>query len=321
MNTYHIKHWTRFQHFRNRRPPWIKLYREILEDVEFHDLSGSDAKALVLLWLIASERNGALPDARALAFRLRIREDDVTALLSRLSHWVYQDDINLISKRYQHDTPEREGEREKETENNTHSHTPDGDVRTAPDGALVSSPSDQSKDQQEHTAGTPEHPEATPTPDRPPKRSKPPPIPAWLAESPGYTPDLWAAWMDTRRRKRATTSGHAIGLLLAKLQKRPSDAVAAIQLAVERGWQGFEWAWFDDARARATGGAAAGHAANGAGGQPRKLTPNELRMKIDAALNWLESLPQYDSDRTDAQRQEARETSARIKAWRTELRQ
>jgi hypothetical protein len=131
--------------------------------------------------------------------------------------------------------------------------------------------------------------------------------------------------MDTRRRKRATTSGHAIGLLLAKLQRRPADAVAAIQLAVERGWQGFEWTWFDDARARATGGAAAGHAAAGAGagtfGQPRKLTPNELRMKIDAAVGWLESLPQYDSDRTDAQRQEARETSAKIKAWRTELRQ
>jgi hypothetical protein len=127
--------------------------------------------------------------------------------------------------------------------------------------------------------------------------------------------------MDTRRRKRATTSGHAIGLLLAKLQRRPADAVAAIQLAVERGWQGFEWTWFDDARARASGGAASGHAANGAGGQPRKLTPNELRMKIDAAIGWLESLPQSDSDRTDAQRQEARETSARIKAWRTELRQ
>jgi hypothetical protein len=320
MNTYHIKHWTRFQHYHIRRPPWIKLYRDLLDDVQFHDLTGADAKALILLWLIASERDGLLPDARALAFRLRIQEDAVTALLSRLSHWVQQDASNMLASRYQHASPEKEKEREKETENNTHSHTPPGDVRTAPDGALVPSPSDQSNDQQEHTEGTQERPEATPTPDRPPKRSKPPTIPAWLAEAPGYTPDLWAAWMDTRRRKRATTSGHAIGLLLAKLQKRPSDAVAAIQLAVERGWQGFEWTWFDDARARATGNQA-GHAATGAGGQPRKLTPNELRMKIDAAIGWLESLPQYDSDRTDAQRQEARDTAAKIKAWRTELRQ
>jgi hypothetical protein len=44
-------------------------------------------------------------------------------------------------------------------------------------------------------------------------------------------------------------------------------------------------------------------------------------MKIDAAIGWLESLPQSDSDRTDAQRQEARDTAAKIKAWRTELRQ
>ncbi len=28
---YRIKNWDKFQHFKNRRPPWIKLHREILD--------------------------------------------------------------------------------------------------------------------------------------------------------------------------------------------------------------------------------------------------------------------------------------------------
>ena len=30
-----IKNWNRFQHFKDRKPPWIKLYRDILDDLAF----------------------------------------------------------------------------------------------------------------------------------------------------------------------------------------------------------------------------------------------------------------------------------------------
>jgi hypothetical protein len=30
--TYRVKDWTKFQHFKDRRPPWIKLYRDILDN-------------------------------------------------------------------------------------------------------------------------------------------------------------------------------------------------------------------------------------------------------------------------------------------------
>jgi hypothetical protein len=76
-------------------------------------------------------------------------------------------------------------------------------------------------------------------------------LPDWLTSLPGFTPELWGAWMETRRKKRAATSGHAVTLLLRKLEQRPQDAVAAIETAVEAGWQGFEWAWFDDRRPKA----------------------------------------------------------------------
>ena len=115
--TYKIKGWTKFQHFKDRRPPWIKLYRDILEDPDWHDLDGDTAKILVALWLIASEdedQNGALPDVRRIAFRLRLPETKVKQSLNKLSHWLDQDDDIVISSGYQSDAPETETETETE---------------------------------------------------------------------------------------------------------------------------------------------------------------------------------------------------------------
>ena len=111
-----IKNWHQFQHFKDRRPPWIKLYRELLDDVEWHELEPEAAKVLVMLWLIASECDGNIPDSRALAFRLRMSESKVKSTLCKLGHWLDQDDITMISERYQDDAPETETETEKEIE-------------------------------------------------------------------------------------------------------------------------------------------------------------------------------------------------------------
>ena len=114
-----IKNWSQFQHFKDRRPPWIKLYRDILDDIEWHELDPKSAKVLVMLWLIASESDGELPDSKRLAFRLRMTEKDVEVSLSKLSHWLEHGDIKPISSRYQDDLPETERETEKEKEAET----------------------------------------------------------------------------------------------------------------------------------------------------------------------------------------------------------
>ena len=111
-----IKNWTKFQHFKDRRPPWVKLYRDILDDLEWHELDPLAAKVLVMLWLIASEDDGRIPDTKTLAFRLRLTEVKTKEIVSKLSHWLEQDDINAISIGYQVDLPERETETETETE-------------------------------------------------------------------------------------------------------------------------------------------------------------------------------------------------------------
>jgi hypothetical protein len=110
-----IKNWSKFQHFKDRRPPWVKLYRDILDDIEWHELDPLAAKVLVMLWLIASEDEGRIPDSKTLAFRLRISEVKTKEIIIKLSHWLEHNDIELISSGYQVDLPETETERETET--------------------------------------------------------------------------------------------------------------------------------------------------------------------------------------------------------------
>jgi hypothetical protein len=114
--TFSIKNWAKFQHFKDRRPPWVKLYRDLLDDMEWHKLDPKAAKMLVSLWLIASEFEGVLPGVSTLAFRMRTTEKDVTDCVSKLSHWLIQSDITPISDGYQTDTPETETEGETETD-------------------------------------------------------------------------------------------------------------------------------------------------------------------------------------------------------------
>ena len=113
-----IKNWHQFQHFKDRKPPWIKLYRDLLDDLDWHELEPKASKVLVQLWLIASEDNnqqGNLPSIKSLAFRLRMPEKDLSVCIAKLNHWLIQDDINTISLRYQDDAPETETETETET--------------------------------------------------------------------------------------------------------------------------------------------------------------------------------------------------------------
>ena len=68
-----VLNWPEFQHYHQRRPPWVKLYRTLLEKREWYALTGDASKLLVECWLLAAEYDdGAIPmDAAGLAWRLR----------------------------------------------------------------------------------------------------------------------------------------------------------------------------------------------------------------------------------------------------------
>jgi hypothetical protein len=92
-----VRNWDKFQPtMKDRNVIWIKIYRQILEDYEWHNLS-SDSKATLLeLLLLASENNGQLPEVHKIAFRLRKTEDFINEQIVLLSHWL-QLDNNLIT--------------------------------------------------------------------------------------------------------------------------------------------------------------------------------------------------------------------------------
>lgn len=109
-----IKGWDKFQHFKDRAPIWVKLYRRLLDDHEWHRLEGDSAKLLVMLWLLASENSGEVTnDISVLAFRLRVSESHIIKHLQKLSHYLIQDDISVISSTDQGDLLEK---RREETE-------------------------------------------------------------------------------------------------------------------------------------------------------------------------------------------------------------
>ena len=108
-----VKGWEKFQHYKDRKPSWIKLYRDLLDDLEWHKLSGDDAKLLINLWILASEADGYLPDSDVLAFRLRADSTMLADSISRLNHWVIQDDSELLADGYQDASPEKEKSKSK----------------------------------------------------------------------------------------------------------------------------------------------------------------------------------------------------------------
>ncbi len=78
------KNWSEFQHYKDRAPTWIKLHRSLLDNADYYFLSPLAGKMLPLIWLIASEKNGLLPEAPQLAWRLRITEKQCLEILEDL---------------------------------------------------------------------------------------------------------------------------------------------------------------------------------------------------------------------------------------------
>jgi hypothetical protein len=78
--------WAATQHYKDRNPPWIKVYRSLLDDIRFHRLDEAVQATLLPLMLLASEtREGHLPgDISVIAFRLRKPETVITNALDQL---------------------------------------------------------------------------------------------------------------------------------------------------------------------------------------------------------------------------------------------
>ena len=90
---YKIKNWKEHQPNlrKDRNTIWIKVYRRLLEDFDYQNLTDTNKATLIELWLIASEDQGSLPEINEICFRLRKDKPFIIKQLQQLSSFVLQD--------------------------------------------------------------------------------------------------------------------------------------------------------------------------------------------------------------------------------------
>jgi hypothetical protein len=61
MDTISIRNWSKYQHYTDRNPPWIKLYHSLLDDYEYSCLQDASKLLLMSLYLLASRTGNKIP--------------------------------------------------------------------------------------------------------------------------------------------------------------------------------------------------------------------------------------------------------------------
>ena len=126
-----INNWSSHQSYKDRKPPWIRLHKTMLDDYDFHMMSVSARALLPMLWLLASEdadpTSGKIQsDYKKIAFRLRCTEKEITQAVRECAENGFlqvidkQPCIESVTKPYKDSlvsvTPETETETETETD-------------------------------------------------------------------------------------------------------------------------------------------------------------------------------------------------------------
>ena len=121
-----VVNWDKFQHYKDRRPNWVKLYIEIIEEFDgdgdskkFHSLPDDSKLTFLMILCLRAHFNKHVPfpSEKWLKRRLGIKRVRLQPLVD--SGFIVID-TDSVSEPYQADTvclpPEREREREKEKE-------------------------------------------------------------------------------------------------------------------------------------------------------------------------------------------------------------
>lgn len=80
-----VRNLERFQHYKKRRPPWVKWYTSVLTDEHFASMSPNARLVYALLLLVAADRGNRIPeDAGWLAVELNLPRKLVAGALAEL---------------------------------------------------------------------------------------------------------------------------------------------------------------------------------------------------------------------------------------------
>jgi len=61
MDYINVVNWEKFQHYKDRDPPWIKLYNSLLDDYEYGCLQDDSKLLLISLFLLAGRNENKIP--------------------------------------------------------------------------------------------------------------------------------------------------------------------------------------------------------------------------------------------------------------------
>lgn len=61
MRHFQVRNWSKFQHYKNRNPPWIKLHTELLENYEFASLQDASKLLAMCIWMLAARSDNKIP--------------------------------------------------------------------------------------------------------------------------------------------------------------------------------------------------------------------------------------------------------------------
>lgn len=118
---FRVKNFEKFQHYKNRNPPWIKFYNSVLSDYDIGCLQDASKAHLFLIWLLASQTNNRIPyDKEWIKGKIQALEDiDLDALKDMKFIEIIKDGRKHKSSKSlascpQNDIPETERETEAE---------------------------------------------------------------------------------------------------------------------------------------------------------------------------------------------------------------
>jgi hypothetical protein len=125
-DTFSVKNFERFQHYKDRSPPWIKFYNDVLDDYEFGRLPDASKAHLVAIWLLASRYNNVIPhDAEWVARRINATSPVDLEGLARSGFIIAKQACSKTLADCKQDAcPETETETETETEEEKTPHRP-----------------------------------------------------------------------------------------------------------------------------------------------------------------------------------------------------
>lgn len=99
MRTFSVKNFDRFQHYKDRSPPWIKLYNELLDDYEFGLLPDATKMHLVAIWLLASRSENKIPfDPKWVGNRINATDAVNLQLLADNGFIVLDQDVHITEQ-------------------------------------------------------------------------------------------------------------------------------------------------------------------------------------------------------------------------------